>query len=242
MCIRFKEEEVRPMGLIAAGVNGMKLAVGDEVVSADQIVHAKEIALICSDGRGKRTATAEFPVQGRYGQGVIGWRLKPGIRLAGIWVISGKEAITLHFLKAASKLKRVDEIPTGGRAVLGREMVDVKPGDQIIGLTGVLHYQSASTGENGGAEPPKRKRGSGDDNGTKSTASRKTPAKAKATTRSVGSRAKSTTRAARTTGSKTTGRSSSRTSTTAAARKTTATTKPAKKPAKKKPGQLKLEI
>ena len=32
MAIRFKEEEVRPMGLVAAGVNGLKLADKDEVV------------------------------------------------------------------------------------------------------------------------------------------------------------------------------------------------------------------
>lgn len=34
MGIRFAEEEVRPMGLVAAGVMGIKLKVGDEVIGA----------------------------------------------------------------------------------------------------------------------------------------------------------------------------------------------------------------
>ena len=35
MAIRFKEDEVRPMGLVAAGVNGLKLADKDEVVGME---------------------------------------------------------------------------------------------------------------------------------------------------------------------------------------------------------------
>ena len=35
MTIRFSEDDVRPMGRAAAGVRGMKLRAGDEVVSLD---------------------------------------------------------------------------------------------------------------------------------------------------------------------------------------------------------------
>ena len=35
MAIRFKEDDVRPMGLVAAGVNGMKLEDKDEVVGVE---------------------------------------------------------------------------------------------------------------------------------------------------------------------------------------------------------------
>ena len=35
MAIRFKEDDVRPMGLVAAGVNGMKLDDKDEVVGVE---------------------------------------------------------------------------------------------------------------------------------------------------------------------------------------------------------------
>jgi len=137
MCIRFKEDEVRPMGLVAAGVNGMKLAIGDEIVAAD-IVHATHpIFLICSDGKGKRIPIKEFPIQGRYGQGVIGWKLKPGVHVSGMWVQRGADPLVIHFLKSASKVKKTEDFALGGRAVQGREVIEVKPGDQVIGLTGV---------------------------------------------------------------------------------------------------------
>jgi DNA gyrase subunit A len=38
MAIRFSENEVRPMGLVAAGVNGIKLKAGDCVTGAERLV------------------------------------------------------------------------------------------------------------------------------------------------------------------------------------------------------------
>lgn len=259
MCIRFKEDEVRPMGLVAAGVNGIKLAVGDEVVSADQIVHAKDIALICSDGRGKRTLVSEFPVQGRYGQGVIGWRLKPGVRLAGIWVISGKETITAHFLKSASKLKRVDEIPAGGRAVQGKEVFEVKAGDQVIGITGVAHFMSGLSNTDGSSEPKTRSRKSAiSENVSSKSANRATASGTKSrTTKSTAKQSpgktavvkKPTTKRKNTsTRAKTVSTRNKSAGKTSTATKLRNTKKPAseststKQPARKKPGQLELEI
>ena len=135
MCIRFKEDEVRPMGLVAAGVNGIKLGVGDELVSADILDSQQQVVLIASDGKGKRCAEKEFPVQGRYGQGVIGWKLKPGIRLAGMCMGKQEDKVVIHFLKSVSKVKKIGDFPAGGRAAGGKEIVEVKAGDQVIEMT-----------------------------------------------------------------------------------------------------------
>ncbi len=137
MCIRFKEDDVRPMGLVATGVNGIKLAVGDEVVSATVLQGSNPILMLSSDGKGKKCPAVDFPIQGRYGQGVIGWKFKPGIHLAGFWVSSKNDPLVIHFLKSASKIKRQDDFSAGGRAAQGKEVIDVKPGDQVIGLTGI---------------------------------------------------------------------------------------------------------
>jgi DNA gyrase subunit A len=137
MCIRFKEEEVRPMGLVAAGVNGMKLAVGDELVGADVVKPTSPVVLLCTDGKGKRVAIQDFPVQGRYGQGVIGWKTKPGVHISGMWVQRGNEPFIIHFLKSASRMKKPEEFVLGTRAIQGKEVIDVKPGDQAIGMTGI---------------------------------------------------------------------------------------------------------
>ncbi len=134
------------MGLVAAGVNGIKLGVGDELVSADIIDLTKQVVLITSDGKGKRCAATEFPIQGRYGQGVIGWKLKPGIRLTGMCLGMPDDKLVIHFLKSPSKLKKVAEFASGGRAATGKDVIEVKPGDQVLEMT-EIQIPGTSLGE-----------------------------------------------------------------------------------------------
>jgi DNA gyrase subunit A len=68
---RFDENTVRSMGRTAAGVRGMKLIGGAEVVSL--IVAAEgDILTATARGYGKRTELVEFTKKGRGTQGVIG--------------------------------------------------------------------------------------------------------------------------------------------------------------------------
>ena len=55
MTIRFNEDDVRPMGRTAAGVRGMKLRAGDEVVSVDVARDDTAILMVTEAGYGKRT-------------------------------------------------------------------------------------------------------------------------------------------------------------------------------------------
>jgi DNA gyrase/topoisomerase IV subunit A len=136
MGIRFKEEEVRPMGLVAAGVNGIKLGVGDEVVGIQVLPQPGELFLVASDGKGKRVEGRDFPLQGRYGKGVITWELPRGVKLAGLGMGKPNAIVTLHLLKAAAKQSRVDEAPLRKRsAVRGEAVVELKPGDAVLTLT-----------------------------------------------------------------------------------------------------------
>jgi DNA gyrase subunit A len=136
MGIRFKEDEVRPMGLVAAGVNSIKLGVGDEVVGVQVLPQPGVLFLISTDGKGKRVEFKDFPVQGRYGKGVITWELPRGVRLAGLGMGKPNSIVTLHLLKAAAKQSRLDEAPLRKRsAVRGETVVEVKPGDAVLNLT-----------------------------------------------------------------------------------------------------------
>ncbi|GAB4504457.1 MAG: DNA gyrase subunit A [Anaerolineales bacterium] len=133
--IRFAEEDVRPMGLIAAGVNGIKLGVGEEVVGAEVVPEKGEVLLIASDGKAKRVYAQEFPKQGRYGRGVIAWELPRGVTLAGMAIGKPNQIATLHLLKAAPKSSRLDAAPLRKRAaVRGESVVEVKPGDAVLAV------------------------------------------------------------------------------------------------------------
>ena len=136
MAIRFSEEDVRPMGLAAAGVNGIKLGVGDEVIGAEILPGTGEMLLMASDGKGKRVEVKDFPAQGRYGKGVIAWELPRGVKLAGLGMGKPNTVVTLHLLKAAPKMARLDEAPLRKRSALrGETVVEVKAGDTLLGLT-----------------------------------------------------------------------------------------------------------
>ncbi len=136
MAIRFKEDDVRPMGLVAAGVNGIKLGVGDEVVGAEILPAEGDVFAVTSDGKAKRVSQNDFPPQGRYGRGVILWDLPAGTRLAGMTLGKGNQNITLHLLKSAAKTVRLDEAGLKKRSsTRGDVVVEVKSGDSILELT-----------------------------------------------------------------------------------------------------------
>src|SRR5512138_3848165 len=135
MAIRFKEEEVRPMGLVAAGVNGLKLADKDEVVGMEILPAEGEIFLITSEGKAKRVEQKEFPVQGRYGRGVIAWDLPDKIHLAGVAIDKPNHMTTIHLTKGAPKSARLDEVSIRKRAATkGDVVVEVKPGEEVTSV------------------------------------------------------------------------------------------------------------
>jgi DNA gyrase subunit A len=136
MAIRFSEEDVRPMGLVAAGVNGMKLDDKDEVVGMEIFPIDGEALLVTSDGKAKRIQPTEFPSQGRYGKGVSVWGLSGKTKLVGI--VSGKpnEVATIHMSKGAAKSARLDAAAIRKRAASkGDVVVEVKPGEEVTSVS-----------------------------------------------------------------------------------------------------------
>jgi DNA gyrase subunit A len=135
MAIRFREEEVRPMGLVAAGVNGMKLYENDEVVGMEILPADGEIFIMTSDGRAKRVDQKDFPMQGRYGKGVIAWDLPDKIRLAGAVADKPNYMATIHLTKGAPKSTRLDAVAVRKRAsTRGDVVVEVKPGEEVVSV------------------------------------------------------------------------------------------------------------
>ncbi len=135
MTIRFSEDEIRPMGLVAAGVMGIKLKVGDTVVGSILLPAQYEAFLIREDGIAKRIKIGQFPKQGRYGQGVIAWSLDKGERLVGLATGKGTHKVTLHLAKLAPKQVRLDAAPLRGRPSNGASVVELKSGDRVVRVT-----------------------------------------------------------------------------------------------------------
>src|SRR5437763_11732053 len=68
--IRFKQDDVRPMGRPAAGVRGIRLQSADRVVAMGLAQPGGDLLIVTEVGYGKRTTLADYPVNGRGGGGV----------------------------------------------------------------------------------------------------------------------------------------------------------------------------
>ena len=135
MAIRFKELDVRPMGMAAAGVGGIKLQALDELVGMEILSPKAEVLMVNSQGKAKRVSAAQFPIQGRYGLGVAAWKQARTTRLVGIAVGSRTTQVTLFLDKLAPKSLRFDEAPSQTRVAAGKSVVDLKAGDSVVDLS-----------------------------------------------------------------------------------------------------------
>jgi DNA gyrase subunit A len=153
MAIRFSEEDVRPMGLLATGVNGIKLKLKDEVVGMQIVDKEREAFLLASDGNAKRVHMAQFPLQGRYGQGVVAWKLAGDVRLMGLAVGKPNQEVTIHLAKIAAKRVRLDDAPVRTRPSNGKPVVDLKDGDRVVAFT--VPWEAPSIPTDKPESPPK---------------------------------------------------------------------------------------
>jgi len=135
VAIRFSEDEVRPMGLVAAGVMGIKLQAKDEVACMDILPQPGDVFMVSTEGGAKRVPVSQFSRQGRYGQGVVAWKLPGKSLVVGLAVGKGALRITLHLSKLAPKMVRLDEAPLQTRVARGARLPEIKPGEQVLLLT-----------------------------------------------------------------------------------------------------------
>ena len=93
MGIRFGQDDLRPMGLLAAGVNGIKFKGDDAVTGASMVTEQDSCCFVLNDWSLGQIAVSDFPRQGRYGQGVIALRLKEGTKVCGFFNVNTMNAL-----------------------------------------------------------------------------------------------------------------------------------------------------
>lgn len=134
--IRFKQSDIREMGRGAAGVRGIKLSKGDEVIGGHEIKKEWKDAyllVISSHGYGKRTALSEYKIQGRGGLGILTSKVteKTGSVMASQIVTEQNEEVVA--ISKKSQVVRVDlkEIPVLGRQTQGVRIMKLRDGDSL---------------------------------------------------------------------------------------------------------------
>ena len=119
--IRFRETEVRPMGRVAAGVRGMRLGPGQQVIAL-LILGEGDILTATERGFGKRTPLADYPLRGRGGMGVISIRTsaRNGAVVAAEQVLENDEIMLI------TRKGTLIRTPVAGISVVGRNTQGVK--------------------------------------------------------------------------------------------------------------------
>jgi DNA gyrase subunit A len=133
--IRFKEDDVRPMGRTARGVRGIRMAAEHRMISLIIPEAGRQILFVSENGYGKRTKVEEFPVYGRGGQGVIGIQAsaRNGAVVGAVQVSDGDE-IMLISDKGTLVRTRVDEVSVQGRNTQGVTLIKLKSEERLVGL------------------------------------------------------------------------------------------------------------
>jgi DNA gyrase subunit A len=135
--IRFSCSDIRSTGRATAGVKGMDLNHGDQVVSCvvtddDQ---RQEVLTVSANGFGKRTLLENYRSQSRGGKGVINMRVTPrtGHVIGSVLVESEDD---LLILTSAGKIIRMNVagISRVGRDAQGVTLVRMDPDTLVVGF------------------------------------------------------------------------------------------------------------
>lgn len=135
--IRFSEQEVRPTGLPAGGMRGIKLlSTADRVVGAVIAKSGSHLWSISDDGIGKTSLVDEYPSQGRGGSGVINMRLANTSReVAALATGHPDDNIVVLTNKKKPLYMRIGRAPLIKRGRAGGDFVlSLREGELVAGV------------------------------------------------------------------------------------------------------------
>ena len=137
LCITFDEKDVRPIGRIAQGVIGMRIAADDEVIGMESIISGGKATLlaITENGFGKRTELDEYRVQQRGGKGVITYKITPKTgELIDVKIADETQDVMLITNTGTIIRMHVKEISILGRSTQGVTLMRTNDGGKVVSI------------------------------------------------------------------------------------------------------------
>jgi len=145
--IRFKEDDVRSMGRSAAGVRGIRLGAGDQLVEAAAIAdpQSSRLLVVMENGLGKATTIGQYRFQGRGGSGVKAAQLskKTGDIVGGFVLGANDDGDLLCISKRGQTIRmKLSDIPSLGRATQGVIVMRLGSQDAVASISIVKEEQA----------------------------------------------------------------------------------------------------
>ena len=131
--VRFSDADLRPVGRVGQGVQGVNLAKGATVVGADWIADDddRELWVATSNGWIKRTPLADYPRKGRATGGVSTIQLTEHASVVGAAVLGPAEDVLLVSDQGVTRRLTPAEVPLLPRDRKGRAAFDLQPPDRV---------------------------------------------------------------------------------------------------------------
>jgi DNA gyrase subunit A len=144
--IRFHEDETRPLGRTAAGVNAIRLS-GNDVVAGMDVIGAEHthILVVTANGYGKRTTIDQYLQQGRYGVGVrtLARNDKTG-NVVAMRCIQEEDEIMVITRGGIILRTALSAIRETGRSTQGVTLINVADGDAVASIA-IMNQEAEKT-------------------------------------------------------------------------------------------------
>ena len=144
--VRFDESDARPLGRVAKGVRGIRLAEGHSVISMiilpsantqpdyiDEDAPTQSLLFCTENGYGKRTTIEDFPVHRRGGQGVIAIKTagRNG-KVVNACMVQENDEVMLITDGGVLIRTRANEISLVGRNTMGVRVINLGKNENLV--------------------------------------------------------------------------------------------------------------
>lgn len=148
LCVRFEEQDARPLGRSSMGVRGINLAEGDEVVGAISCdVNAEDatdhtVLVVSANGYGKRSDGRDYRLTARGAKGVRTLNIteKTG-ELVAIKSVTEDNDLMIITKSGLTIRMAVSGIRVAGRVTQGVKLINLREGDSIAAVSVVSHEE-----------------------------------------------------------------------------------------------------
>ncbi len=145
--IRFKESDVRPTGLGAGGMRGIKLASDtDRVIGVNLANDELHLWTITDDGVAKSSPMSEYPIQGRAGSGVVTMKLpKNSTGVSAAFIGHSDDTVIVLTNKNRPNSMPLKKAPSGRRDKRGDIVISLNEQEQVVGIVITQKNHNGST-------------------------------------------------------------------------------------------------
>ena len=155
-CIRFAEEDIRPMGREAQGVRSIKLEENDHVTDMVVIKEGYDVLTVSENGFGKISDVSDYRLQARAGKGIkAGVFNKKTGNLVNLKLVAPDEDVMLIADNGVIIRVQANEISKIGRDTLGVRIMKFKDEAKVVCVATTAHEddsEAVSVGEDASAE------------------------------------------------------------------------------------------